>query len=87
IIEYPESYPHKPPKVRFAYPYARIWHPNVCLWTDTVRAYFLSSGWTPALALRTLLISIRALLSTPEPRQWINYAAGRQYVRQREIFE
>ncbi|KAH7705272.1 hypothetical protein AAVH_27523, partial [Aphelenchoides avenae] len=87
IIEYPESYPFKPPKVRFAYPKGRIWHPNVCVWTGTVCTYILSGGWTPALTLRTLLLSIRALLSTPEPRYWTNYAAGSQYVRQREIFE
>ncbi|KAH7706874.1 ubiquitin carrier protein [Aphelenchoides avenae] len=30
---------------------------------------------------------MRALLATPEPRDWINYAAARQYVDQRDTFE
>ncbi|OLL26454.1 Ubiquitin-conjugating enzyme E2 35 [Neolecta irregularis DAH-3] len=59
----PEEYPMAPPKVRFV---TKIYHPNIdklgriCL--DT-----LKDNWSPALQIRTVLLSIQALLSSPNP--------------------
>ena len=59
----PETYPMDPPKCRFI---TRIYHPNVdrfgriCL--DTIK-----KAWTPALQIRTALLSIQALMSAPNP--------------------
>ncbi|KAH7709662.1 ubiquitin-conjugating enzyme E2 K, partial [Aphelenchoides avenae] len=84
-VKYPRrSYPFKPPKVYFK---TSIWHPNVCPRTGLVWIDALGDGWTVALTLRTILISVRALLSTPETRNWINHGAARQHVRQREAYE
>ncbi|EDQ91873.1 uncharacterized protein MONBRDRAFT_17735 [Monosiga brevicollis MX1] len=59
----PADYPMAPPKVRFL---TRIYHPNIdkigriCL--DVIK-----DKWSPALQIRTVLLSIQALLSAPEP--------------------
>ena len=49
----PPDYPFKPPKMKFD---TKIWHPNI-----------LKNEWTPALTIRTALISLQALLCSPEP--------------------
>ncbi|TIC30527.1 putative ubiquitin-conjugating enzyme E2 [Wallemia mellicola] len=74
----PSSYPMEPPKVRFL---TKIYHPNIdklgriCL--DILKGgYSLyitsdqlthSDKWSPALQIRTVLLSIQALLSSPNP--------------------
>ena len=45
----------------------KIWHPNISSQTGVICLDILSSDWSPALTLRTALLSIQALLSTPEP--------------------
>ncbi|WFD30349.1 E2 ubiquitin-conjugating enzyme [Malassezia sp. CBS 17886] len=47
----PEDYPMAAPKVRFL---TKIYHPNI-------------DKWSPALQIRTVLLSIQALLSAPNP--------------------
>ncbi|OEL29156.1 Ubiquitin-conjugating enzyme E2 36 [Dichanthelium oligosanthes] len=49
----PEEYPMAPPKVRFL---TKIYHPNID-----------KDKWSPALQIRTVLLSIQALLSAPNP--------------------
>ncbi|KAH0983129.1 hypothetical protein GBA52_010306 [Prunus armeniaca] len=67
----PEEYPMAPPKVRFL---TKIYHPNI----DKARRVFfwqlgricldiLKDKWSPALQIRTVLLSIQALLSAPNP--------------------
>eukprot|EP00730_Choanoeca_flexa_P000996 TRINITY_DN10432_c0_g4_i1.p1 TRINITY_DN10432_c0_g4~~TRINITY_DN10432_c0_g4_i1.p1 ORF type:complete len:150 (+),score=18.20 TRINITY_DN10432_c0_g4_i1:154-603(+) len=59
----PADYPMAPPKVRFL---TRTYHPNIdkigriCL--DVIK-----DKWSPALQIRTVLLSIQALLSEPVP--------------------
>jgi len=75
----PDDYPMTPPKIRFL---TKIYHPNIdklgriCL--DVLKSMFhldrltLFSlkplgNWSPALQIRTILLSIQALLGAPNP--------------------
>ncbi|KAF4670018.1 ubiquitin-conjugating enzyme E2 N [Perkinsus olseni] len=59
----PEGYPMEPPKVRFL---TKIYHPNIDK-LGRICLDILKDKWSPALQMRTVLLSIQALLSSPEP--------------------
>lgn len=59
----PEDYPMAPPKVRFL---TKIYHPNVDR-LGRICLDILKDKWSPALQIRTVLLSIQALLSAPNP--------------------
>jgi hypothetical protein len=52
-----------PPKVRFL---TRMYHPNVDK-IGRICLDILKDKWSPALQIRTVLLSIQALLSAPNP--------------------
>lgn len=52
-----------PPKVRFL---TRIYHPNIDK-LGRICLDILKDKWSPALQIRTVLLSIQALLSAPNP--------------------
>jgi len=58
-----EDYPMAPPKVRFL---TRIYHPNIDK-LGRICLDILKDKWSPALQIRTVLLSIQALLSAPNP--------------------
>ncbi|URE11934.1 ubiquitin-conjugating enzyme [Musa troglodytarum] len=59
----PEEYPMVAPKVRFL---TKIYHPNIDK-LGRICLDILKDKWTPALQIRTVLLSIQALLSAPNP--------------------
>mmetsp|Transcript_12372 Transcript_12372/g.25561 ORF Transcript_12372/g.25561 Transcript_12372/m.25561 type:complete len:155 (-) Transcript_12372:284-748(-) len=59
----PADYPMAPPKVRFL---TKIYHPNVDK-LGRICLDILKDKWSPALQIRTVLLSIQALLSAPNP--------------------
>ncbi|MBW0516597.1 hypothetical protein O181_056312 [Austropuccinia psidii MF-1] len=59
----PEDYPMSPPKVRFL---TKIYHPNIDK-LGRICLDILKDRWSPALQIRTVLLSIQALLSSPNP--------------------
>lgn len=59
----PEEYPMSAPKVRFM---TKIYHPNVDK-LGRICLDILKDKWSPALQIRTVLLSIQALLSAPNP--------------------
>lgn len=44
-----------------------IWHPNISSQTGAICLDILKDQWSPALTIKTALVSLQALLSTPEP--------------------
>lgn len=59
----PEEYPMLAPKVRFM---TKIYHPNIDK-LGRICLDILKDKWSPALQIRTVLLSIQALLSAPNP--------------------
>jgi len=58
-----EEYPMATPKVRFL---TKIYHPNIDK-LGRICLDILKDKWSPALQIRTVLLSIQALLSAPNP--------------------
>ncbi|XP_021092389.1 ubiquitin-conjugating enzyme E2 N-like [Heterocephalus glaber] len=59
----PEEYPVAAPRVHFM---TKIYHPNVDK-LGRICLDILKDKWSPALQIRTVLLSIQALLSAPNP--------------------
>ncbi len=59
----PEEYPMVPPKVLFR---TKIYHPNIDK-LGRICLDILKDKWSPALLIRSVLLSIQALLSAPNP--------------------
>lgn len=57
----PESYPMEAPKVRFL---TKVYHPNIDR-IGRICLDILKDKWSPALQIRSVLLSIQALLSAP----------------------
>jgi ubiquitin-conjugating enzyme (huntingtin interacting protein 2) len=60
----PETYPFNAPKVKFL---SKIWHPNISSVTGAICLDILKDNWAAAMTLRTVLLSLQALLASPEP--------------------
>lgn len=82
-ITIPEDYPYKPYKIDFVTP---IYHPNI---TDNGCIYssLLSDEWRVPYTLRTVLLSIGAILGTPEPDCVANLEAANEYLSNPQSFE
>lgn len=81
-ISLPTDYPLKPPKLQFI---TKVWHPNVNSETGSVCVEF--KDWSPALTLRTVLLSLQGLLSTPQPNDPEDAFVARQYIQDYATFE
>ncbi|KAK2877299.1 hypothetical protein FQN49_001250 [Arthroderma sp. PD_2] len=64
-ISIPTEYPFRPPVMKFD---TKVWHPNVSSQTGAICLDTLSSAWSPVLTIKSALLSLQSLLSTPEPR-------------------
>jgi len=71
-----------PPRIRFL---TRIYHPNIDR-LGRICLDVLKNNWSPALQIRTILLSIQALLGAPNPEDPLNEAVAKQWkVRKRTI--
>lgn len=80
----PNEYPYKPPKMKFE---TRMWHPNISSQTGAICLDILKDEWSPALTIRTALISLQALLCSPEPDDPQDAQVASQYKNNRRAFE
>ena len=82
-IQIPPEYPFEPPKMKFI---TEIWHPNVSSQTGAICLDILKDEWSPALSIKTALISLQALLCTPEPNDPQDAEVANMYLSSIETF-
>ncbi|KAL0298128.1 UNVERIFIED_CONTAM: Ubiquitin-conjugating enzyme E2 27 [Sesamum calycinum] len=78
-----DGYPFQPPKMKFA---TKVWHPNISSQSGAICLDILKDQWSPALTLKTALLSIQALLSAPEPDDPQDAVVAQQYLRDYQTF-
>lgn len=93
------EYPFRPPVMKFE---TKVWHPNVSSQTVSqvdlsVRKSLtskgaicldtLSSAWSPVLTIKSALLSLQSLLSTPEPRDPQDAEVATMLMRHPKEFE
>ena len=64
----------------------KIWHPNISSQTGAICLDILKDEWTPALTIRTALVSLQALLSCPEPDDPQDAEVAKQYKLDMELY-
>ena len=79
----PNEYPFKPPKMKFD---TKIWHPNISSVTGAICLDILKNEWTPALTIRTALISLQALMCEPVPNDPQDAVVAKQYLSDIKLF-
>ncbi|CAD7695636.1 unnamed protein product [Ostreobium quekettii] len=62
-IQLDNQYPFVPPKMRFL---TKVWHPNISSQNGAICLDILKDQWSPALTIKTALLSLQALLSSPQ---------------------
>eukprot|EP00252_Welwitschia_mirabilis_P023459 TRINITY_DN6628_c0_g1_i1.p1 TRINITY_DN6628_c0_g1~~TRINITY_DN6628_c0_g1_i1.p1 ORF type:complete len:196 (+),score=47.31 TRINITY_DN6628_c0_g1_i1:151-738(+) len=77
-IRLPAAYPFEPPKMQFL---TRVWHPNISSQNGAICLDILKDQWSPALTLKTALLSLQALLSAPAPDDPQDAVVAQQYIK------
>jgi ubiquitin-conjugating enzyme (huntingtin interacting protein 2) len=64
----------------------KIWHPNVSSVTGAICLDILKNEWSPALSIRTALLSIQALMCCAEPDDPQDAVVAKQYKEDKEAY-
>ena len=83
-IVLPRNYPFEAPKMKFTTP---LWHPNISSQTGAICLDILKDAWSPALTVKTALLSLQALMCAPEPNDPQDAQVASQYKSDRKAFE
>merc|ERR1711976_85236 len=95
-MDFPQDYPHKPPKMRFV---SKMWHPNihtngsVCIsilhepGDDTFGYEQAGERWSPVQTVESILISVISMLADPNDESPANIDAAKQYREDRDGFK
>jgi ubiquitin-conjugating enzyme (huntingtin interacting protein 2) len=71
------QYPFVPPKMKFL---TKVWHPNISSATGAICLDILKDQWSPALTLKTALLSLQALLASPQPDDPQDGVVAKEYI-------
>mmetsp|Transcript_52578 Transcript_52578/g.103757 ORF Transcript_52578/g.103757 Transcript_52578/m.103757 type:complete len:197 (-) Transcript_52578:128-718(-) len=82
-IVIPEDYPFSPPKMKFV---TKVWHPNVSSVTGAICLDILKDQWSPALTMKTAMLSLQALMCSPEPNDPQDAVVATMYKERYEEF-
>jgi len=82
-IQLPESYPFVPPKMRFI---TKVWHPNISSANGAICLDILKDNWSPALTLKTAMLSLQALLACPEPKDPQDAVVAQQFLKDHSAY-
>ena len=77
----PGGYPMVPPKIRFL---TKVFHPNVDK-IGRICLDILKDKWSPALQIRTVLLSLQALLSSPNPDDPLDPVVADMWVKNEKL--
>ncbi|KAK9835539.1 hypothetical protein WJX74_002634 [Apatococcus lobatus] len=83
-IKLEDQYPFVPPKMRFR---TKVWHPNISSANGAICLDILKDQWSPALTLKTALLSLQALLASPEPDDPQDGVVASQYIKNQPLFQ
>lgn len=83
-INIPTAYPFEPPKMKFL---TKIWHPNISSQTGAICLDILKDQWSPALTIKTALLSLQALMCSPEPGDPQDAEVAKMYIGDRKKFD
>ncbi|KXZ54667.1 hypothetical protein GPECTOR_4g733 [Gonium pectorale] len=65
----------------------KVWHPNVSSQSGAICLDILKEQWSPALTLKTALLSLQALLSSPQPDDPQDAVVAKQYINEYETYK
>ncbi|APA10452.1 hypothetical protein SS1G_07048 [Sclerotinia sclerotiorum 1980 UF-70] len=82
-IKIPNEYPFRPPQMSFV---TKLWHPNISSQTGAICLDTLGSAWSPVLTIKSALLSLQSLLSTPEPKDPQDAEVANMYLAHPERF-
>lgn len=65
----------------------KIWHPNISSQTGAICLDILKDEWSPAISIRTALLSLQVLMCTAEPDNPQDAVVAEMYKKNRKEFE
>jgi len=65
----------------------KVYHPNISSTSGAISLNILGKEWSPALTLRTTLISLQVLLSSPKPDDPQDAEVAKHYTTSKQGFD